>query len=173
MLRLLVLSILFFISVGAAHAQRKMEEFTGNTDTVFVQGLVSKPFFITTGSAKDLSFVPLPPQNLINASGEVRGKIGLSKGILLRDILRKAEVNIGHKERGKCIVVVTAADGMQVVFAWNELIHGPASQGAYLIMADGVSGMEGAGHFTVLCTSDIATVPRYVKWVRSIELRKI
>lgn len=172
MSRLFLAMLIVFCSL-AAQAQRDHESFSGNTDTVFVQGLVAKPFTIIASKPADLNFVAVPPQNLTNASGETRKKFGASKGILLRDILRKAEADIGHKERGKYYVVVTAADGMQVIFAYIELMHGPASAGAYLLLTDGVSGMEGAGRFTVLCTSDIATVPRYVKWVRSIELRKI
>jgi hypothetical protein len=167
--------LILFLTLGVicAQAQEKTNGVSGSTDTVFVSGLVQKPFNITPATVAKFALTAVPAQSLINDKGEVRKTLGASSGLLLRDLIQYAGVDIPHKESGTYLVVVTAADGLQVVFAYNELLYGPAAKGAYLLVAAGVSGMEGAGSFTVLCTTDQATTARYVKWVRSIELRKL
>ncbi len=168
-----LLILLLTLSTICVQAQEKASGFSGNTDTVFVNGLVQKPFNITSATVTKFALTAVPAQSLTNDNGEVRKTLGISKGLLLRDLIQYAGTDIPHKESGKYVVVITAADGLQVVFAYNELLYGPAAKGAYLLVAAGVSGMEEAGSFTVLCTTDQATTARYVKWVRSIELRKL
>ncbi|RYD52356.1 MAG: hypothetical protein EOP52_09335 [Sphingobacteriales bacterium] len=168
-----ILTLLLALSAICTKAQEKANGFSGSTDTVFVSGLVQKPFNITPATVAKFALTAVPAQSLVNDKGEVRKTLGASSGLLLRDLIQYAGAEIPHKENGKYLVVVTAADGLQVVFAYNELLYGPAAKGAYLLVAAGVSGMEESGSFTVLCTTDQATTARYVKWVRSIELRKI
>ncbi len=169
--RLLLLSF-FLLTNYTLRAQREDVGQRNGSDTVFVQGLVQKPLALTLANLEGLPVKTEAGHNLTNASGEIRRKMGPFKAILLRDILRKAEVDMAHKERGKYFVVVTAVDGYQTIFAYNELIHGPAAAGAYLLIEEDGKPVQD-GPFTLLCTTDIASVPRYTKRVRSIEVRKI
>jgi hypothetical protein len=143
------------------------------SDTVFVKGLVQKPIAISVNDLQGVATTTLENQKLINASGATKRVLATAKGLLLRDIIRKAEIDLQNKDRGKYFVVVTAMDSSQIIFAYNELIFGPAADHAYLLLFDEKSSDAADGPFAVLCSSDIATVPRYLKWVRSIEVRKI
>lgn len=142
------------------------------SDTVFVQGLVLKPIALTKESLHGFPLTYLGGLKLINSSGEIRKTLANTKGLLLRDILRNAEIDLRNKERGKYFIVVTGMDSMQVIFSYNELIHGPAADQCYLLLLHKTADAAD-GPFAVYCGSDVHTVPRYVKWVRSIEVRKI
>lgn len=168
----ILLLILLALLVSNVQAHERDASTFPKSDTVFVKGLVQKPIAISAKDLQGIAATPLTGQKLINASGETKRTLGPVKGLLLRDVVRKAEIDLRNKERGKYIVVVTSVDSMQVVFAYNELIFGPAADHAYLLILENRTD-SADGPFAVICSSDIATVPRYLKWVRSIEVRKI
>ena len=109
---------------------------------------------------------------MANGKGELKQHINSFNGILLKDIVTKADVQMDHKEQGKYFIVITATDGYQVIFSYDELMYGPASTGAYLATEMNGKTIEN-GPFVVFTTSDKVSAPRHVKLVRSIDVRKI
>src|SRR6188508_2439568 len=120
----LLLFILAFLTAPQVHAHGGDSVSRQGPDTVFVQGLVLKPIALSIGDLQGISPKYLAGLKLVNSSGETKKTLAPTKGILLRDILRRVEIDLRNKERGKYFIVVTGVDGMQVIFAYNELIHG-------------------------------------------------
>lgn len=153
--KLLQLLLLLFAVLPAPclHAHEKKSSLQLKSDTVFVSGLIQKPLAISVNDLHGIATTKIEGQKLINASGETKRTLAPAKGVLLRDVIRKAEIDLRNKERGKYIIVITSADSMQVVFAYNELIFGPAADQAYLLLLE--SGEDAAdGPFAVICNSE-------------------
>jgi hypothetical protein len=169
-MRHLTLSLLLLLSFCLpARAQPQF-----GADTVVMSGFIGHPLQFVRGATPSIALKSGPAHQLRNGKGEVKKTIPAFKGYLLKDILEKAEpVMPEHKEQGKYIVVVTASDGYTVVFSYNELVNGPAGNGAWLIPVSGMDQLKSDGPFVLICASDTVSAPRYVKWVKSIELRKI
>ena len=156
------------------HAQKHKEEAPYKSDTVFVKGLLKAPLTLTTNNLAGIPVQTADKHSITCESGDVKKRITGFKGILLHDILQKAGVEMdSKKDQGKYFIVVTATDNYQVIFAYDELMYGPAATSAYLLWEEDGKPIAEDGPFIVLCTSDIASGPRHVKWVRNIEVRKI
>lgn len=97
------------------------------------------------------------------------------KGLLLKDIIIAADVTLdkaNKKERGTYYVLVTASDGYKVIFTYNELMVAASGNNTFLLFEENGKPIMDDGRFVVMCTSDIITGARHVKWVKSIEVRK-
>ncbi len=95
------------------------------------------------------------------------------KGVLLRDLIDKAEVELPYKKaRGEYYVLVSAGDGYKVIFAWNELYSGPAGNNTWLFFEKDGKPIEDTGRFVLHCTSDLVQGPRHVKWVNEILIKR-
>jgi DMSO/TMAO reductase YedYZ molybdopterin-dependent catalytic subunit len=162
------------LGAGSALAQKAGPMPPYFSDTVFVRGSIGKPMVLTVGNLHGLKLHHPGKHNVTCESGEVKKKIDGFEGVLLKDIVEAAGVTMASKkEQGKYIVVVTATDGYTATFAYDEIMYGPAGDAAYLLVSEGGKPIDRDGPFVVLCTSDKASGPRHVKWVRDIEIRKI
>ena len=95
--------------------------------------------------------------------------------MLLRDILEKAVIKApAHNDVKKMAVVATASDGYKVVFSWSELFNSPLGDGVIVFFEkDGQPLADDEGRIALISGKDIRTGPRHVKWLQSIEVRKI
>ena len=121
-----------------------------------------------------------PPQQiselpLVCQTGANLGKLEQLKGVLLRDILEKAVIKAPeHNDVKKMAVVATASDGYKVVFSWSELFNSPLGDGVIVFFEkDGQPLADDEGRIALISGKDIRTGPRHVKWLQSIEVRKI
>jgi hypothetical protein len=128
---------------------------------VSVEGLVGKAYKITPENARELKRVKV----------EIDGSFWT--GVLLRDLIDKAEVELPYKKaRGEYYVTVSATDGYKVIFAWNELYSGPAGNNTWLFFEKDDQPITETGLFVLHCTSDIVQGPRHVKWAHKIEVKR-
>ncbi|MCG3171153.1 MAG: hypothetical protein CALGDGBN_02740 [Pseudomonadales bacterium] len=121
-----------------------------------------------------------PPQQigelpLVCQSGANLGTLEQLKGVLLRDILEKAVVKAPeHNDVKKMVVVAAASDGYRVVFSWSELFNSPLGEGVIVFFEkDGRPLADDEGRIALVSGKDLRTGPRHVKWLQSIEVRKI
>lgn len=108
-------------------------------------------------------------------SGANRGNLENLKGVLLRDILEKAVVvSHSHNDVKKMAIIAIASDGYKVVFSWSEVFNSPIGEGVMVFFEkDGKALGDDEGRIAMVSSKDIRTGPRHVKWLQSIEVRKI
>lgn len=141
------------------------------SDSVKVSGLVKNSFVISTKNVNNFKVYDV---NLYKDSSVSAGVNNLFKGILLKDILDSAKVELPFKKaRGEFIVYITATDGYKVVFAYNELYYGPAALNTWLVFQKNGKDLLSDGRFVLHCVSDPVSGPRHVKWVKSIEIKRV
>jgi len=108
---------------------------------------------------------------ITNHLKEYRSTIKNVKGVLLRDVLSK----VSFKEKSPKIlseyyIVCIAEDGYKVVFSWNEIFN--TSVGDNVLIIPKIDGRPKDG-ISTLSPTDFATGRRYVKTLKTIQLKKI
>lgn len=128
----------------------------------------------TTVTAEDLakySKHPIDSIQITNHLKEYRSTIKNMKGVLLRDVLSK----VSFKEKSPKVlseyyIVCIAEDGYKVVFSWNEIFN--TSVGDNVLIIPEVEGRPKDG-ISTLSPTDFATGRRYVKILKTIQLKKV
>lgn len=145
------------------------------TTQVNVSGAVEHSLKLTVDELRKF-----PPQQigevpLVCQSGTDMGKLENFKGVLLRDIISKAVVKApGHNDVKKMVVIASASDGYKVVFSLNEITNSPIGEGVIVFFEkDGQALSDDEGRIAMVSSKDTRTGPRHVKWLESIEIRKI
>jgi DMSO/TMAO reductase YedYZ molybdopterin-dependent catalytic subunit len=97
------------------------------------------------------------------------------RGVRLRDVLNKAVVQAPDRhDVKKMVIIATASDGYKVVFSWSELFNSPLGDNVLVLFEkDGAPLGNEEGRIALISGSDLHTGPRHVKWLRSLEIRKI
>lgn len=148
------------------------------TTKVEVKGLVGKPFTITPENIKKLNLNVYEQKNVkvvCQTDGNVKKNLANFRGLLLRDIIVAADAKLEKaikKDRGAYYILVTASDGYKVIFTYNELMVTAGGNNTFLLFEENGKPIVDDGKFVVMCTSDLVTGARHVKWVKSIEVKK-
>ncbi|MDO1445255.1 molybdopterin-dependent oxidoreductase [Rhodocytophaga aerolata] len=169
----LLLLYVFGIEVLAQAKASDTPAFPSVTE-VQVEGLVEKPLSISVASLKKRKVVEGKNYTIVSSKGEVKRTIGSYKGVLLKDLLNEAKITMANsKERGKYYVLISATDGYEVLFSWNELYNNKTGDSVYVLFEENSKEIVEDGPFVLICTADTITGPRHVRWVKSIKVAKL
>jgi DMSO/TMAO reductase YedYZ molybdopterin-dependent catalytic subunit len=145
------------------------------TTSISVDGEVEHPL---TLSVDDLR--AFPPQQIAQVqlqghSGADAGTLRNLRGVRLGDILDKAVIHApARNDVKKLVVIAGASDGYKVVFSWSEIFNSPLGEGVVVYFEqNGAPLADDEGRIAMVSSKDIRTGPRHVKWLQSIEVRKI
>ena len=142
-------------------------------NTVKITGRVREPVIL---SMKDLcemgDFEEVKDLMVICGTGTPKGRIESCKGVLLENVIRKADViKDGHNDTKKMYIVASAPDGYKVVFSWQEIFNSPMGEGVMiLIEKDGESLCEKNSELELISAKDYFTGSRIVTGVNNIEV---
>lgn len=137
-------------------------------------GLVDHPLTLSVDSLRAMTSQTGGPVDIVSSSGQVRKTIRSFRGVLLRDLLDKARIQLpNQKEKGKYYIVARGTDGYAAIFAYNELFNNPTGKQVFVLYAENDQPIAADGAFVLLTTDDIITGARHVKWLNRIEVRKV
>ena len=96
-------------------------------------------------------------------------------GILLVELLNEADIRQDQpRALRRTFVVAKASDGYQAVFSWGELYNSPLGRGVLVAFErDGKPLQDGEGQFALVSLADDKPGPRHVKWLRSVDVRRV
>jgi len=96
-------------------------------------------------------------------------------GLLLIELLNEADIRQDQpRALRRSYVVAKASDGYQAVFSWGELYNSPLGKGVLVAYErDGKPLLDGEGQFALVSLADDKPGPRHVKWLRSVEVRRV
>jgi hypothetical protein len=142
-------------------------------NTVKITGRVREPVVL---SMKDLcemgEFEEVKDLMVICGTGTPKGRIESCKGVLLENVIRKADViKDGHNDTKKMYIVASAPDGYKVVFSWQEIFNSPMGEGIMILTEkDGESFCEKNSELELISAQDYFTGSRIVKGLDNIEV---
>lgn len=174
-LSLLLLSLILFAVPLLHAASTAADPVTQVTERLEVRGTVEHPLDLGLAELRAFPAQQLSEVPLICQSGAQVGKLENFRGVRLRDVLEKAVIKApAHNDVKKMVVVATASDGYAVVFSWSELFNTAVGDGVLVLFEKGGQPIpDDRGRIALVSTQDLRTGPRSVKWLRSLEVRKI
>ncbi|OEZ96823.1 molybdopterin-dependent oxidoreductase [Duganella sp. HH101] len=175
----LLRKLCFTIALGAAvHAAAHPTD--GDTaqfvtTRLAVTGAVQHALNLSVADLRQLPAQKLGELPLLRQGGANAGQLANLKGVRLRDLLEQAAVvSRDHNDVKKMVVIATASDGYKVVFSWSELFNSPVGEGVLVYFEkDGQPLGDDEGRIAMVSSKDIRSGPRHVKWLQSIEVKKI
>ena len=142
------------------------------TDSFLVTGGVKQELTITLAMLEKMKAVAIPDLKNLNHLGEPKNTVKGLKGILLKDILSKMEID-ATSPRGYSAYYLTciASDGYTIVYSWNELFNNPVGDHVFIITEmDGKSLRQMDDHIVMLNDSDLKTGRRHLKALAKIKV---
>jgi hypothetical protein len=166
-----VLTIVLFLGVTMAHAQKNIPV----TDQVSIEGKVKKPYSFSLKDARTLVSVSIDSITITNHLQERRGVIKGVKGVLLKDIIEKAEIDASNpKILSEYYIECIATDNYKVVFSWNELFNSNIGYNILVITEkDGLKGDQMPDRICLISSTDQATGRRYVKGLQRVIIKQV
>ena len=112
---------------------------------------------------------------ITNHLGERRSTLKNVKGVLLKDILGKVEIDAeAPKVLSEYYFVCIASDNYKVVFSWNEIFNNPAGKSVYILTGnDGKPASALDNRIALVSPKDEMTGRRYVKGLQKIVIERV
>ena len=153
--------------------KRQFEDLDGNV--VRVNGRVRKPLVLSMEELCAMETEVLEDLFIVCGSGDPKGCIGRCRGVLLEDIIRRAEIiREEHDDTKKMFLVASADDGYRVVFSWQEIFNSPVGGGVLILLEkDGKPLDQERKRVDLISAQDYFMGSRYVKGLTNIEVAMV
>lgn len=145
------------------------------TQAITLSGAVEHKLVLKVDDLRQLPLQHVARLVLTGKDGAPKGELSNVTGVLLRDLLDKAVLAApGHNDAKRLFIVATASDSYQALFSWGEIFNSPAGDGVLVFFElDGKPLGDDQGRIAMISSKDTRTGPRHVKWLRSIDVRKV
>ena len=145
--------------------------FGQNTTTIHIAGKVEHELTLTLDDLKTLPVVSGKNFKVISTSGDIRKEFKTYQGVLLTNILDKAQIKVNNpKAKGKLIVLVKATDNYTTAFSYHELFNNPTGEQVLVLFEIDNRPIAKDGPFLLISATDKITGARHVKWLSEIQV---
>lgn len=143
--------------------------------TISVTGNIAKPLSINFSDLKNYTSQSIDSLLILNHKQEYKSTLKKLKGVLLKDVLSKAEFTVNSpKVLSEFYIVCVADDGYKVVFSWNEIFNSPTGDKALILTEiNGNSAITQKEGIILVTPTDKATGRRYVKNLSKITIHQV
>lgn len=164
-IKYLVILLLFFTVMANAQESR---QFT-------IEGKVKRPLTITLNNLSAYKSVNLDSVTIFNHLMQRKSTIKNIKGVLLKDILAKVEIEAASpKTLSEYYLIFTATDNYKVVYSWNEIFNSPTGNQLMVLSSyDTEPAKAEKGNIAIITPSDFATGRRFVKGLSKISILQV
>jgi len=105
------------------------------TKELLITGEVLRPLTFSTLELLAMDQKRIEGLTILCGSGKVKEQVRSYQGVLLRDLLDLAEVNLKeHDTPNHTFVVVTGSDGYYSLFSWHELFNSTIGAGVLVVL---------------------------------------
>lgn len=143
--------------------------------TISVTGNIVKPITVNFTDFKNYASQSIDSLVILNHKQEYKSTLKKLKGVLLKDVLSKAEFTVNSpKVLSEFYIVCVADDGYKVVFSWNEIFNSPTGDKALILTEiNGNSTISQKEGIILVTPTDKATGRRYVKNLSKIIIHQV
>ena len=161
----------FLLVAGIGYAQENIAP----TDKFTIEGKVKNSISFSLEEASKYTSASVDSIVIYNHLMQKRSTIKGIKGILLRDIIDKAVIDMpSPKLLSEIYITCIGSDGYKVVFSWNELFNTDIGKHVLVITAaDGKPATDGKDKIAIIATADQATGRRFVKGLARVVIEQV
>ena len=143
------------------------------SNSIKVIGQIENNLTLTVDSLRKMNVHEISDYKVICGTGEVKNTFNKCKGVLLKEIIKKAKIKTMPNGNRNFNVIVTATDGYNACFTLAELNNTSTGDNAYIIFEKDNHPIETTGAMNLICVSDYTTAMRHIIWVKQIEVKSI
>lgn len=164
----LLFILIFAISIFAN------EDYKVSTQ-VEVSGLVKNTLNLDVEELEKLSYFKSNSTPLVCMSGETKDNVESYEGVLLKDIIDKAVVDIkSKKDFNKIYIQAISKDGYETIFSYNEVFNTKLGDNIIVFYKKNGKYLENyQWKIGLISIDDIRNGPRHIKWLEKIIVGKI
>jgi hypothetical protein len=168
-------SILFLVLAFTVFSVSAQKENIPTTENFSIEGKVKKEMIFSLADLSSYKSYSVDSIVITNHLGERRSTLKNVKGVLLKDILGKVEIDAETpKVLSEYYFVCIASDNYKVVFSWNEIFNSDTGKSAYIIIAqDGKPATGLDNRIALVSPKDQMTGRRYVKGLQKIVVERV
>jgi hypothetical protein len=144
------------------------------TENFIIEGKVKKEMTVSLADLSSYKSYSIDSIVITNHLGERRSTLKNVKGVLLKDILGKIEIDSENpKLLSEFYFVCIAADNYKVVFSWNEIFNNDLGKSIYILNGnDGKPASALDDRIALISPKDDMTGRRYVKGLQKIIIER-
>ncbi len=165
--------IIIFVAIGPlAWTQHEKIPVTENFT---IEGKIKKAMTVSLSNLSSYKTYAVDSIVITNHLGERKSSMSKVKGVLLKDLLDKVEIDAeNHKVLGEYYFVCIASDNYKVVFSWNELFNNDIGKSVYIITSqDGEWAYRLDNRIAMISVKDQMTGRRYIKGLQKIIVERV
>src|SRR5687767_15171063 len=168
-------SIWVLFLIAAFFSASAQKENIPTTENFSVEGKVKKAITVSLADLSAYTSHSIDSIPITNHLGERRSTLKKVKGVLLKDILGKIEIDAdNHKALNEYYLVCIASDNYKVVFSWNEIFNSNTGNSVYILTEhDGKPASALDNRIALVSAKDQLTGRRYVKGLQKIIIERI
>ncbi|HEU5165837.1 MAG TPA: molybdopterin-binding protein [Chitinophagaceae bacterium] len=168
-------SILYLVLTFTVFSASAQKENIPTTENFSIEGKVKKSLTVSLADLSSYKSYSIDSIVITNHLGERRSTLKNVKGILLKDILNKVEIDSETpKVLSEYYFVCIASDNYKVVFSWNEIFNNDTGKYVYIITAqDGKPAITLDNRIALVSSKDQMTGRRYVKGLQKIIIERV
>jgi len=140
-----------------------------------VGGWVRHPLLLSAAQLDAMAWTTVADFDVVCTLDGSHGVLPAVRAVRLDDLIQRAEPAFAKRTDFKRVAIVAEGDeGYRALFSWAEVFNSPLATG--IVVAFHVPDAplpSHAGAFALLARHDLATGPRYVRGLRSIEIHKL
>jgi len=145
------------------------------TENFTIEGKVKKEMTVSFADLSSYKSYSIDSIVITNHLGERRSTLKNVKGILLKDILSKVDIDSEDpKMLSEYFFTCTVADNYKVVFSWNEIFNNDLGKSIFILNGnDGKSASALDNRIALVSQNDYTTGRRYVKGLQKIVVERV
>ena len=168
-------SILFLVLVFTFFSALAQKENIPTTENFSIEGKVKKSLTVSLVDLSSYKSYSIDSIVITNHLGERRSTLKNVKGVLLKDVLSKVEIDAETpKVLSEYYFVCIASDNYKAVFSWNEIFNSATGNSVYILTGhDGKPASALDNRIALVSPKDQMTGRRYVKGLQKIVVERV
>ncbi len=142
---------------------------------VRIEGFVGNPCTFTAEALRQRPQVTISDVDILCGSGKLKEAGLIYSGVLLRDLLEEAQIQLEeHEVPNRTYIVASGTDGYYALFSWHELFNSPQGEGLIVVLTkNGQVLDEKEGELCLVSTRDYRSGPRRIRYLSKVVVHRI
>lgn len=156
-------------------ALAKAQETPKTTASFQITGKVKNSITVQWADLQQYPVYKIGNVKITSHTGEPRGEFKKLKGILLKDVIAKANIEAENpKILSEYYIICEAADGYKNVYSWNELFNTEVGIQVFIVTEEnGQSFANSDKNIMLISPKDFRTGRRNLKGLSRIDIKRI